>query len=126
MPADTRRSRSAALKALAPAAEPAPGHLRPDTLEWLRGVDRDFRLEEHHRRLLLLAAESFDRASEARETLAREGSYYDDRFGQPRAHPALAVERDCRIAFARLVRELGLEEEPRSSATPLALRPRRR
>jgi P27 family predicted phage terminase small subunit len=114
------------LKAVPAPSDPAPEYLRAETRDWVRDVSRDFLLEHHHRRLLLLAAEAYDRAAEARETIQREGPYYDDRFEQPRAHPALAVERDSRIAFARLVRELGLEEEPRTSTAPLALKPRRR
>ena len=90
----------------------APEHLREATREWFVAVLRDYDLEPHHVRLLTLAAEAWDRAQEARETLAAEGSYFVDRFGAPRAHPAVAVERDSRVAFARLLRELDLDGEP--------------
>ena len=90
----------------------APSHLREATQEWFVSVLRDYELEPHHVRLLTLAGEAWDRAQEARETLAVEGSYFTDRFGAPRAHPAVAVERDSRIAFARLLRELDLDAEP--------------
>lgn len=95
-----------------PTGSSAPEHLRAATREWWASVVRDFDLEEHHVRLLTLAAEAYDRCEEARETLAREGAYFSDRFGAPRAHPAVAVERDSRIAFARLMRELDLEGAP--------------
>jgi hypothetical protein len=42
----------------------------------------------------------------------------EDRFGFPRP-PEIAVERDSRLAFARLVRELDLDTE----ATPDGKRP---
>ena len=35
-----------------------------------------------------------------------------DRFGKPKTHPALAVEKDNKIIFARLMRELNLDIEP--------------
>lgn len=90
----------------------APAHLRPETRAWWRTVVADYSLEEHHERLLTLACEALDRGFEAREVLAREGAYFTDRFGQRRGHPALAVERDSRLAFARVLRELDLDGEP--------------
>jgi phage terminase small subunit len=74
-------------------------------------VVTEFALEQHHERLLTLAAEAWDQAVAAREELAKVGTYFADRFGQPKAHPAVAVERDARIAFARLVRELDLDSD---------------
>jgi hypothetical protein len=68
-------------------------------------------LEPHHRRLLSLAAGAWDRAEEARAALAEHGTTYTDRFGQPRARPEVAIERDSRVGFARLLRELDLDGE---------------
>ena len=51
----------------------APQHLRPETRRWWRSVVADYVLEEHHKRLLTLAAEAFDRCAEAREVLTRDG-----------------------------------------------------
>ncbi len=89
----------------------APAHLAAPTRAWWRAVVADYALVEHHLRLLRLAAESWDRAQEARETIARDGAYFVDPRGVPRVHPAVAVERDARIGFARLLRELDLDAE---------------
>jgi phage terminase small subunit len=88
-----------------------PPHLRPETAEWWAEVNREFDLEHHHRRLLRLACEAWDRGQEAREAIAEHGSVYVDRFGQPRARPEVAIERDSRISFARMLRELALDVE---------------
>lgn len=90
----------------------APSHLTAPTKAWWRQVAAEYDLEAHHLRLLTLACEAWDRAAQAREILAESGPVIDDRFGQPKAHPAVAIERDARIAFARLVRELDLDGEP--------------
>lgn len=80
---------------------------------------KDWHLEPHHMRLLTLAAEAWDRCTEARERIAEEGLTIKDRFGQLRAHPAVAIERDSRLAFARLIRELQLDvEEPEAPRVP--------
>jgi hypothetical protein len=62
--------------------------------------------------------------SEARAILAESGLIAVDRHGQARAHPAVAIERDSAIRFARLLRELSLEDEA-SAARPPALAARR-
>jgi hypothetical protein len=50
----------------------------------------------------------------------------DDR-GNIRPHPAIAIEKDSRIAAARLIRELDLDVDlPTAPARPPALRSNRR
>jgi P27 family predicted phage terminase small subunit len=90
----------------------APKHLAVATRRWWTNVVGTYELEEHHVRLLTLAAEAFDRATEARTVLARDGIIVTDRYGSPKAHPAVAIERDSRTAFARMIRELDLDGEP--------------
>jgi len=90
------------------AAQP-PEHLSQSSAEFYRHVVAEFMLEQHHLRLLALACEALDRCEEARRIIAEEGAVIRDRFGQQKAHPAIAIERDSRVAFARLLRELSLD-----------------
>jgi hypothetical protein len=86
-----------------------------------------YELEEHHTRLLVFACQAFDRAEQAREILAREGLTFEDRFGCPHARPEVAVERDSRLAFARLIRELDLDiPAPTAPSRPPGIRSNRR
>jgi phage terminase small subunit len=102
----------------------APGHLRAETARWWLSVVAEYDLEPHHIRLLTLAAEAWDRAHEARVALHREGLTYEDRFGAPKARPEVAIERDSRIGFARLLRELALDvNAPADDSRPPQIRP---
>jgi phage terminase small subunit len=90
----------------------SPPHLSPSSRQWWEiTVDR-YRLEEHHLRLLQLACEAWDRGQAAREQLEREGLTIPGREGGMRPHPCIGIERDARLAVARLVRELDLDTEP--------------
>jgi phage terminase small subunit len=88
----------------------APAHLSPGSRKWWRRCTRIWALEDHHRLLLTGAAEAWDRAQEARVQIEISGGYYRDRFGQPHVHPAVKVEAAALTTFARLLRELGLDE----------------
>ena len=90
----------------------APSHLSAESKTWWRSAVRAYHLEDHHLKLLRLACEAWDRANAARLAIKREGMIYTDRFGAPRKHPAVGIEEQARLAFARLVRELDLEGEP--------------
>lgn len=104
-----------------------PAHLSAKTRRWFASVCDGYELEDHHLRLLELACETWDRCQAAREIIDREGMIYVDRFDTPRARPEVAIERDCRLAFARLVRELDLDVAPPVEASrPPALRSVRR
>jgi len=77
-----------------------------------RHVLAKYELDQHHVKLLTLLCEALDRGEQARQAIARDGAYLHDRFGQLKAHPVVAVERDARIAAARLTRELDLDGTP--------------
>lgn len=101
-----------------PATPRPPKHLRPATAKWFEGVTDEFDLEPHHVRLLTLAAEAWDRGQAAREVIDRDGLTYVDRFGSPKARPEVGIERDSRIGFARLIRELALDVEGPTESRP--------
>jgi phage terminase small subunit len=88
-----------------------PGHLSTQMRTFYRQITRRYILSEHHRRLLVVACESWDRAEQARQGLATAGALVvTDRHGQTRAHPLVTIERDSRIVFARMLRELALSD----------------
>ena len=99
-----------------------PKHLTAETAEWWIGVIAEYEMEPHHVRLLTLATEAWDRCQQARGILAKKGLTYEDRFSQPVARPEVAIERDSRTAFARLLRELDLDSViPREASRPPGL-----
>ncbi|WP_199192757.1 P27 family phage terminase small subunit [Allosphingosinicella deserti] len=105
-----------------------PTHLSASAVEWWCAVMRDYTLEPHHLRLLQAACEAWDRMGQARDALAAHGGLtFTDERGTIRAHPAVAMERDARVAFARLVRELDLDAgAPSEAPRPPALTSNRR
>jgi P27 family predicted phage terminase small subunit len=106
----------------------APAHLRSATARWWRAVHLDYQLEQHHIRLLTLAAEAYDRACQAREIIDKDGLTVSTKDGGLKAHPAVGIERDCRLGFARLIRELDLDVDPpgEGRSRPPGLRSNRR
>jgi len=106
----------------------APPHLAETTRAWWLNVVRGWQLEEHHVRVLTLAAEAFDRAVDSQVLLTRDGLVIQGREGGMRPHPAVAIRRDAEISFARLLRELDLDVDPPAShrVGPPSLRSNRR
>lgn len=97
---------------------PAPKHLSAEAAKLWRATLGDYELEPRHETVLLVALEALDRMREAQQAVTADGAYIDGRFGK-KAHPALAIERDSRLAFLRASRELGLDlEAPPTSRPP--------
>ncbi len=88
---------------------PAPKNLKAPTKRWWKAVVSEFDLRPHHLRLLQFAAEAWDRAEQAKEAIRKHGLVFTDKHGQPRARPEVNIERDSRIGFARMLREIGLD-----------------
>ena len=101
-------------------------HLAEPSRAWVAAVLAEYDLDQHHHRLLMLAAQAFDRAEQARVILARDGLVTCTDQGGLKAHPAVAIERDARVAFARLLRELDLDMTSEADAPrPPSLRSNR-
>jgi phage terminase small subunit len=88
-----------------------PKGLQPGQRRLWSGVVEAFELEAHHLRTLESACRELDRAERAEARVAEDGEYVLDRYSNPKAHPAVAVARSSRLAAARLLRELGLEDD---------------
>src|SRR6266542_3766868 len=89
-----------------------PTHLKAPGKRLWSSVTGDYEVDAPGLELLRLACEALDRADEARRAIEHDGAYIADRYGNPRPHPAIAVERDSRLAAARLMRQLGLLDQP--------------
>ena len=87
-------------------------HLTEEAKELYDQTKKDYELENHHLKILKAACESMDRMNQAREILNEKGLTMQDRFGQEKSRPEVAIERDSRGQFAKLIRELGLDLEP--------------
>jgi P27 family predicted phage terminase small subunit len=88
-----------------------PAHLSPSAAEWWRTTLQSYVLEEHHLKLLQLCCEAWDRCQQAREVLGTDGLTVENEAGI-KPHPCIAIERDARLAVARLIRELDLDSGP--------------
>ena len=95
-----------------------PRHLGKDGRALWKEVYAAFELGTHQERILCLACEALDRSVQARHLLADEGPVVLNRFGEKRAHPAVAIERDSRLACIRAIRELNLGVGPDDARPP--------
>lgn len=100
-----------------PPTAPSPTHLARSTDLWTSTVEA-FEFEPHQLEVLRRACEASDVADEARAVLAADGITFTGADGSERAHPAVAIERDARLAVARLLRELRLDEAPTPDPRP--------
>ena len=101
---------------------PKIDHLERPTKAWFREIVKGYDLESHHLRILLAAAEMWDRSASARDAIAEHGTMVLDRYGCWKANPACEVERSSKTLFLKAIRELGLDVEGRDEpARPPAL-----
>jgi len=89
-----------------------PDDLQPETAAWWRSVNATWDLEQHHQRLLTLAARAWDRAEAAHRAVEEAGLVFTDKYGQIKPNPAVAIEATARNAFVRCLRELDLDADP--------------
>src|SRR5690348_2616603 len=88
----------------------APDRLSAEAQRLWDRIVADYQVEDAAGRLILQSGlEAFDRLREAQRLLELEGLLCRDRFGQPRPHPAILIERDCRTQLLAAFRLLRLE-----------------
>ena len=103
----------------APKPARPPRHLSKESAKWWRSVCAEYEFEPHHLKLLQAACETWDRLQQAREDIEKHGSLVvKTADGGLKAHPAVSIERDCRLGFARLVRELDLDGDAPDASRP--------
>jgi phage terminase small subunit len=88
-----------------------PAHLAAESRKLWTGLVEAFEFEAAELKTLRLALEALDRSQQARRALRAKGLTYEDRFGQPHARPEVAIERDSRAAFVRIMDGLDLPTE---------------
>ena len=87
-----------------------PSHLSKEARAWFRRTAEEFCFQTSAEwQLLEEAAGCIDRITQCRERIATDGLTVKTAHGC-KPHPCLAVERDNRILFSRLCRELRLGE----------------
>lgn len=103
------------LSGMSTARKPAPPkHLTAASRRVWARVAEDYELfdEVHALQLLTHALEAHERCDQARELIQKEGIVVVMPSGAVKAHPAVGIERDSRLACARLWRELSLDGSP--------------
>lgn len=95
-----------------------PKHLSAEARVWYSQIRKEYGIEDSAGLALLAAAAgAFDRAESARREIAKDGGcVIRDRFGQPKQHPAAAVERDARSQVIQALKALNLDFEPTRAA----------
>lgn len=90
-----------------------PATLSKPARQWWEKLQSEYGIVDAGGMLVLnTAMAAFDRMEEAKRTLKREGTTFSDRFGQPRGHPSVVIERDSRAAMLQALRALHLDIEP--------------
>jgi len=76
---------------------------------WKR-VLTEYQLEEaHDLQRLQMAARCLDDIDDAEKKIETDGMFVTDRYGQIKEHSAGKVQRENRIIFCRIIRELALD-----------------
>lgn len=96
-----------------------PKHLSASAKTFWCWATETYRLAPDALKVLETACVAWDTGESARKTLQAEGSYYTDRHGVIRVHPAIRVQRESKALFLRSLTTLGLEP-PKDKNTILA------
>ena len=90
-----------------------PKNLSSEAKALWRSLVAEYGIDDAGGRAILQAGlEAFNRMRDAQAQIKHDGITTVDRFGQVKAHPLLAAERDARAAFLHALRNLNLDLEP--------------
>ena len=78
--------------------------------KWLKKVYAEYEFNSHEKETAELAANCLDRILQAQDCIKQYGLLVPDSKGSPKKNPALSIEHDNKVLFARLCRELSLYE----------------
>lgn len=93
---------------------PAPEHLGELGRRWWDALTQPrYHVDDAASMIVLTICDAFDRREEARAEIRRDGLTSKDRFGQRKAHPGLAIERDQTLIIQRGFRLLGFDQVPK-------------
>lgn len=104
---------------MAPKIKRAPSRLDKEGRKFWKQVLKDFDLTDgHHLKILENACQCLDRIQEAQSEIETRGSFFLDRWGMPKEHPAHSTERNNKTLFSRLLRELSLDLNVHEDSRP--------
>lgn len=86
--------------------------LSDEAQQWFNKIKAEFAITDDAGLLLLQTAmEAFDEMRQAQKSMEGTGGVYQDRFGQPKTHPAAAQVSKSRKDMLQALSKLGLEIE---------------
>ena len=88
-----------------------PKHLKAGGKAWWKAAHAEFSFSPAELAIVRMICEAIDRGDQAREVLDREGLTIEGREGGLRPHPCVAIERDARTTFGRLLQRLNLPRD---------------
>jgi P27 family predicted phage terminase small subunit len=90
-----------------------PTHLSREAKKIWTDIVSDYQIDDvAGLKILRVSLEAYDRAQAARANIDKTGMMFKDRFGCPKPHPLLPIERDSRAAFLAGLKALNLDIEP--------------
>ena len=84
-------------------------HLTSETRRWYASILERHQLSPDKQRILLTAAESFDRGQACRQEVEARGMMLVDRYGQPKIHPAVDSQKSAAATFLAAMKALALD-----------------
>lgn len=85
-----------------------PDNLAENGRKWAQNIIKAFDFDEHELQAVWMAANCLDRIASAQGEIAVHGAVVENRYHELKTNPAVVIERDNKILFARLCRELNL------------------